>query len=329
MFKNVIMFRIQPGWTTSIEQIEEALQQTPFTECGLTQERSFGWVPPRGEAHGALIEAVGGQYILKFMTESKAVPASVLNRKVKERVAQIEATTGRKPGKKESKELKEEAKLTLLPMAFTKQAATTVWVDREQNLLVIDAGNQGRADEIVTCLVKALPGFGTTEMQTTTSAGIAMSEWLTTPEPPAGFSIDRECELKATDDTKAVVRYSKHPLDIEEVKQHIATGKVPTKLAMTWDDRVSFVLTDTMLVKKVSFLDVVFEGNKPEDSGFDADAAIATGELAQLIPDLMAALGGEMELGAAPKDTDSAAPASSAAAKPAATAETTSDSAPW
>ena len=98
---------------------------------------------------------------------------------------------------------------------------------------------------------------------------------------------------------------------------------------MTWDDRVSFVLTDTMLVKKVSFLDVVFEGNKPEDSGFDADAAIATGELAQLIPDLMAALGGEMELGAAPKDTDSAAPASSAAAKPAATAETTSDSAPW
>ena len=214
-------------------------------------------------------------------------------------------------------------------MAFTKQAATTVWVDREQNMLVIDAGNQGRADEIVTCLVKALPGFGTTEMQTTTSAGIAMSEWLTTQEPPAGFSIDRECELKATDDTKAVVRYSKHPLDIEEVKQHIATGKVPTKLAMTWDDRVSFVLTDTMLVKKVSFLDVVFEGNKPEDSGFDADAAIATGELAQLIPDLMAALGGEMELGAAPKDTDSAAPASSAAAKPAATAETTSDSAPW
>ena len=123
MFKNVIMFRIQPGWTTSIEQIEEALQQTPFTECGLTQERSFGWVPPRGEAHGALVEAVGGQYILKFMTESKAVPASVLNRKVKERVAQIEATTGRKPGKKESKELKEEAKLTLLPMAGLLMAA--------------------------------------------------------------------------------------------------------------------------------------------------------------------------------------------------------------
>lgn len=305
MFKNVIMFRIGPGWSITLEQIEEGLQKAPFAECGLTQERSFGWIPPRGEAHGALAEAIGGQYILKFMTESKAVPASVLARKVKERVAQIEATTGRKPGKKESKELKEEAKLTLLPMAFTKQASTTVWVDTEQRLLVIDAGNQGRADEIVTCLVNALEGLAVTEMQTTTSAAIAMSEWLTTQEPPAGFSVDRECELKATDDSKAVVRYSKHPLDIEEVKQHIQTGKVPTKLAMTWDDRVSFLLTDTMLVKKISFLDVVFEGNKSEDSGFDADAAIATGELAQMIPDLMAALGGEMTLG----ESTAAAPA--------------------
>ena len=60
---------------------------------------------------------------------------------------------------------------------------------------------------------------------------------------------------------------------------------------------MSFVLTDTMQVKKVQFLDVVFEGNKPEDSGFDADAAIATGELKQLIPDLLEALGGEMALG--------------------------------
>ena len=167
---------------------------------------------------------------------------------------------------------------------------------------IVDQGtafgtNQSRADEIVTCLVKVLDGFAVTELQTQTSAGVAMAEWLTTQEPPAGFNIDKECELKATDDTKAVVRYSKHPLDIEEVRQHIATGKAPTKLAMTWDDRVSFVLTDTMLVKKVQFLDVVFEGNKPEDSGFDADAAIATGELTQLIPDLLEALGGEMQLG--------------------------------
>ena len=300
MFKNLIIYRIAAGWSMDLAKAEEAIAQVPFVECGLTQEHSFGWVPPRGEAHGLLIESIGGQHILKFMTESKAVPGSVLARKVKERMVQIEATTGRKPGKKETRDLKEEVKLDLLPMAFTKQASTTVWIDPAARLLVIDASSQGRADEVVTCLVKALEGFGTNELQTATSATVAMSEWLTTQEPPAQFSVDRECELKAIDETKAVVKYGHHPLDIEEVKQHIATGKVPTKLAMTWDDRVSFVLTDTMQVKKLSFLDVVFEGNKPEDSGFDADVAIATGELAKLILDLVAALGGAMELGETP-----------------------------
>ena len=299
MFKNIITFRIGADCALPLETIEESLQKMPFVECGLTQERSFGWVPPRGDAHGLMAESIGGQYILRFMTESKAVPASVLARKVKERAAQIEASTGRKPGKKESKELKEEAKQALLPMAFSKLASTTVWIDPKQRMLVIDAGNQSRADEIVTCLVKVLDGFAVTELQTQTSAGVAMAEWLTTQEPPAGFTIDKECELKATDDTKAVVRYSKHPLDIEEVKQHIATGKVPTKLAMTWDDRVSFVLTEGLQIKNIALLNAVMDGQSQDDGGFDTDVTIATGELSRLIPELIEALGGEgrMRLG--------------------------------
>ncbi len=119
----------------------------------------MGWVPPRGEAHGALAESVGGQWILRFMTESKMLPGSVLARKVKDKAARIEKETGRKPGKKETRELKEEAKLDLLPMAFTKQGSMWVWIDTEARLLVLDTGSQGRADEVVSLLVEALPGL--------------------------------------------------------------------------------------------------------------------------------------------------------------------------
>ncbi len=56
-------------------------------------------------------------------------------------------------------------------------------------------------------------------------------------------------ELKASDDSKAVVRYAKHPLDIDEVREHIAAGKRPTRLAMTWEDRVSFELTEGMQLR--------------------------------------------------------------------------------
>ena len=64
MFANLIIYRIAPQWSATIDQVEQALAKAPFAECGATQEKSAGWIPPRGEAHGALAEAVGGAPIL-------------------------------------------------------------------------------------------------------------------------------------------------------------------------------------------------------------------------------------------------------------------------
>ncbi len=292
MFKNIIAYRIAEGWQPDLTAVEEALAALPFAECGATQERSAGWVPARGEAHGALAESVAGQWVLRWHSEAKVLPASVLARKVKEKAEAIERQTGRKPGKKESRELKDEAKLDLLPMAFTKQGSTWVWIDREARTLVIDAGAQGRADEITSALVEQLPGLALALIDTQTSPQAAMAHWLREQEPPAGFAVDRECELKSASEDKAVVRYARHPLDIDEVRAHIEAGKLPTRLAMTWDERVSFVLTEGLQLKKVALLDTVLDG-QDEDGGFDADVAIATGELSRLIADLVLALGGE------------------------------------
>ncbi len=296
-----MVYRIGPAWAASIGQLEESLQAARFVECGLTQEKSVGWIAPRGEAHGVLVESIGGQWLLKLMLESKAVPGSVITRKTRERAAQIEAATGRKPGKKETRELKDEARLELLPMAFTKQASVLVWIDPAARLLVIDAASQGKADEVLTCLAKAMEGLGAMLLQTTISPVAAMSDWLLSQEPPAGFSVDRECELKAGDDSKAIVRYSRHALDIEEVQQHVTNGKLPTRLAMTWQGRLSFLLTDTFQLKKLAFVEGVFQddASTSKDDRFDADAAIATGEIRKLIPDLLEALGGELVMNAA------------------------------
>jgi recombination associated protein RdgC len=297
VFKNVIMYRIAPGWSLTAEEVEARLQDNPFVECGASQEKSVGWVAPRGEANGPLLEAVAGQWILKLMLEVRALPASVVNRKAQERVAQIEASTGRKPGKKETRDLKDDIRLELLPMAFTKQSNTRVWIDREAQLLVTDAGSQARADELITLLVQALPGLALSLVNTQISPSAAMADWLVSQEAPQGFSVDRECELKAADESKAVVRYARHRLDTDEVKQHIEGGKMPTRLALTWNDRVSFVLTEGLQLKKLAFLDVVFEGaGAGKDDGFDADGAIATGELQKALPALLEALGGEPPL---------------------------------
>jgi recombination associated protein RdgC len=57
---------------------------------------------------------------------------------------------------------------------------------------------------------------------------------------------------------------------------------------------VAFTLTDAMRLKKISFLDGVVGDDA--DDGFDADVALATGELAPMIAALVEALGGELEV---------------------------------
>ena len=295
-----MVYRMVSEWTMTQAQLEEALDKARFAPCGASQEKSVGWMEPRGQAHGPLTEVIGGQWILQQMVETKAVPGSVVKRKVEERAQQIEATTGRKPGKKEKRELAEDARQALLPMAFTKQSTVRVWIDPQNARLALDAGSQSKADETMTALVTAIDGLAVQLVDTKTSPAVAMSEWLSTHEAPPGFSVDRECELKAPDESRAVVRYTRHALDTDEVSQHITMGKVPTRLALTWNDRVSFVLTEALQLKKVALLDVVLE-DKPaaagdrKDDGFDTDVALITGELRQLLPALFDALGGEAE----------------------------------
>ena len=291
MFKNAIVYRISKNFQASIAEVEDALQKTPFIPCGATQEKSFGWVPPRGEEHGALCESVGGQWIVKLLTETKMLPASVLNRKVQEKADAIEKEFGRKPGKKEKRDLKEEAKLDLLPMAFTKQSSIRAWIDLSAGFLIVDTGSMSSSDTIVTLLVEQLKGFGVALIDTQSSPQSCMAHWLISQEAPVGFTVDRECELKAADESKAVVRYGRHPLDIDEVKQHVEHGKLPTKLALTWDDRVSFILCDNGIIKKITFLDSVLD-EAGDEGGFDADVAIFTGEFSKLLPDLYEALCG-------------------------------------
>ena len=174
-----MMYRIAPGWAPTRASMEAGLEPARFVECGPSQEKSIGWTEPRGEAHGPLVEAVAGQLMLKLMVEAKIVPGSVITRKAKERVAHIEASTGRKPGKKETRDIKDDLRLELLPMAFTKQGSVGVWIDPAARLLVLDAGSSATADEVVTMLVKCLDGFSVTLIDTTTSPTVAMARWLT------------------------------------------------------------------------------------------------------------------------------------------------------
>ena len=308
MFKNAIAYRIDQWEPPTQSTIEQRLDAARFAECGATQPESAGWVEPRGEKHGVLLESVGGQLILKLCTESKPVPSGVVKTQLEAQLDRIEAQTGRRPKGKAKREVKEQIVHALLPRAFPKRASTLVWLDLAARLVLIGAASNKKADAVVTRLVDLFGGLRLSPLQTELSPATAMSAWLSDKEAPAGFSIDRECELKQPDSEKAAVRYARHTLDIDEVGQHIQQGKLPTQLALTWNGRVSFVLTDALVIKKIKLLDVVLENTGPvADEGFDADVAITTGELQHLLPALIDALGGPLVM------KDAAAPAAAQA----------------
>lgn len=294
MFKNALVYRIDHWEPPTQAEIERRLQGARFSACGPSQPEAAGWVEPRGEKHGVLLESVGGQLILALCTESKPVPAGVVREQLAAQLDHIEAQTGRRPRGKAARELKEQIVHTLLPRAFPKRSTTPVWIDLAAQHVLIGAASPKKADAIVTRLVELFGGLRLVPLQTTLSPAVAMAAWLSDKQAPPGFSIDRECELKQPDSEKAAVRYARHTLDIDEVGEHIRQGKLPTQLAMTWNGRVSFVLTETLALKRIKLLDVVLENDADAEGGFDADVALATGELRRLLPDLVDALGGPL-----------------------------------
>lgn len=319
MFKTASFFRIgQEFILPPLDALEDALQAARFVPCGATQPESHGWVAPRGNKSFALVESVGGQVIVSLCIEKRALPASAVKAALDERLDKFKKETGQeRVSARTKKEFKEEVVLDLLPRAFTKRSSTLLWLDAANKLLVVGTGSLTGADKVVTCLVEALsavpgslPAAGFKPVRTNLSAAASMSQWLASREAPFNFTVDRDCELKTPDDQKSTVRYSRHTLEIDEVPQHIAAGKVPTQLALTWNDRLSFVLTETAQMKKIQLLDVVLDGVQKggaDDDGFDTDAAIITGELSALIPDLLGALGGEMGRDAEPEAVGAAA----------------------
>lgn len=276
MFKNAVFYRIQDRGAAVAEMV-------PFAPCGPAQRLSAGWTPPRGEEGGALVEHIGGHRIMVATIQTRTVPGAALRKRVDEMAEMIERDTGRKPGKKERRELTANAELDLLPHAFPKTAKVPVWVDPAAGLVVIDTGSMSAADIVVTLL-----GLPLVPVNANMAPATLMTCWLRDGSPDVEeFDLGDECELR-NHETKATVRHAKCGLDTAEVKAHVTAGLRATRLGLEWKGKVSLTLTDGMTLRKIEFLDV-------QPGEFDADVAIMTGTLAPLIADLIVALDGEVQ----------------------------------
>jgi recombination associated protein RdgC len=315
MFNNLSLYRIE-GDLPGAAMLEDGMAAAQFVPCAPSQPMSFGWIAPRTEG-GALLEVVSGQMIGMVQIEAKMLPSAVVKRRAEEMAEEVKKATGRPPGARQRRELKEDAQAELLPRAFTKLTKVPVWIDRARRVVAIDATSAGKCEPVIKCLIAAMPTMNLHNIQTKHGPGGAMAAWIVEDEPPAGFSIDQDVLLQGGEEGEQAVSYSGLDLGSEEVHRHIEEGRLPVSLAMTYRGRVSFTLTDKLHLRAVDVLDLCFDVPMAETAdAFDAEVAITTAELAPLIDDLIFSLGGialPPIVAAQDGSTDGASPADSPA----------------
>ena len=292
-FKNLQIYRLPKDLPVTLDALESALSAKTLQPCGASEMQRAGWVPPR--EGGAFVHAVNRQWLLALGLEQRLLPSSVVKRLANERAKAIEAEEGRRVGRKELRDLCEAMSSELMPRAFITRRTLFGWIDPINGWLVIDATSPAKAEVFLEHLSESVENFPARLLKTTQSPSATMTAWIADGEAPSGFSVDQDIELRSAEN--AVVRYTRHSLEGEEIRQHIASGKIVTRLGMTWNDRIAFLLDDKFQLKRLEFLDILKEENENqgdnEDERFDLDFTLMSGELAQLLGELVEALGGE------------------------------------
>jgi recombination associated protein RdgC len=297
-FKNLLVYRIKADTRLKADTVEEKLKEHALQPCGSFEMESRGWVAPRTEDQ--FLHSLERQWLLMFGVNQKLLPGSIITQTAKERAAKLAQKQEHPVGRKQMRDIRERVIEELMPKALSRRRTLGAWVDPVNHWLVLDTAADKKADELLESLIHAGIELDVKRLDCQQSPAAQMTLWLSSGKIPAPFTIDQDLELRAAGESRATVRYVNHPLEGREIRDHISGGKSATRLGMTWKNRISFVLTDQLQIKRVAFLDILKGDSESQadstdsaDEQFDIDFALMTGELAAMLADLTKALGGE------------------------------------
>jgi recombination associated protein RdgC len=299
-FKNLMVYRLSREVALNADEMEKQLSAFAFTPCGSQDMAKTGWVSPMGSHSDALTHAVNGQIVICARKEEKILPSPVIKQELQAKIERLEGEQHRKLKKTEKDALKDEVLHSLLPRAFSRFNQTFMWIDTVNDLIMVDAASAKRAEDTLALLRKSLGSLPVVPLTMESPIELTLTEWVRSGELPGGFIIQDEAELKAILEDGGVIRCKKQNLISDEIAVHIEAGKLVTKLAVDWQERIQLVLADDGSLKRLKFADALREQNDDIDRDdfaqrFDADFILMTSELAALIKNTIEALGGEAQ----------------------------------
>ncbi|MCP4283307.1 MAG: recombination-associated protein RdgC [Gammaproteobacteria bacterium] len=296
-FRNLQIYQLSSPFELSPEALHDKLSAKPSRECGNMELASYGWEAPLGRHGELLTHAVSHCTMICMRREEKVLPAAVVNQQLSQRISDLEEAEGRKVRRREKGEIKDEIFLDLLPKAFTKTILTYAYIDSKDGWLLVDAASPKRAEELISMLRETLGTLPLRPLEVSYSPAKAMTAWLQGEQLPQAFVIGDECELRDPAEEGGMVRCRRQDLEGSEIAGHLKAGKEVIKMSMEWHEKLSFVLTEELAVKRLKFLDLIQEAaaeSEAEDEAtrFDVDFALMSLELSQFISGLVKLFGG-------------------------------------
>jgi len=295
-FNNLYIFAFTQSFTWTLEQLEKNLSECLFVPCASTEMSHFGWTQALGKHGDGIVHQGNDNLLVCARKEEKMLPASVIKDMVEEKVNLLEVEHGRGATKKEREQFKEDITFELLPRAFSRVTDTHAYISPKDNIIVINASSRGKAEDLLALLRKSLGTLPVTSFDPDITVDETMTNWLNEKNLGGKFTLGMEAEFHALGDDGAIARVKNQDLSSDEVKAHLDADKYVTKVALEWDESMSFILNDDLSIKRLKFFDVIHEQNDDLDSDdvlakLDADFILMAGEINRLIHDLLVEFG--------------------------------------
>ncbi|NII53547.1 recombination-associated protein RdgC [Luteibacter sp. SG786] len=277
LFRNLTLFRFSPAVAADLSRLDDVLPEHQLRAVGPMEMSTRGFVSPFGRGDDRLTHTVGHDTMVVVGSESRMLPPSVVNDELASRVQKIAENEGRKVSGRERKKIKDDVLNELLPRAFVRQTLTSAYANLTGGWVVVNTASRKTAEGVLSQIREALGSFPAVPLAPEDSPRILMTHWVATGELPAGFALGDEIELRdPATASGAVARCRRQDLDTDEVREHLRTGKQVFRIGLTFDDRISFVLGEDLVIRKVRFTDVVLDEQPEHESGeAERDATFA------------------------------------------------------
>ncbi len=297
-FKNIQAYRFTKPCELTAQSVNELLEQHGFVPCGSQDLTRSGWVPPLGRHGEEFVHAANGYLMVCLKRQEKVLPAAVIREALEEKIQHIEQNEARKLSRKERLSLKDEITFSMLPKAFVRSSLNFAYISLRDNMLLVDSSSVQRAEDLLHELRSAVGSLSLIPLTAKNIPIETMTHWVSSGNPSNGFLLGEECELRDNNDIHSVIRCKNHDLGASEITNHLKSGMHVSKLALSWQDRLSCVLDEKLTVKRLKFSDIVHEKAselEAEDVAqqFDVEFSIMTLELSEFFKALIAAFGGE------------------------------------